>query len=120
MFLLSKLVGLATDPMFWVVLVLLIAVVLLPRRPQAARRWVLTALTILLLGGWAPLPDALLRHLERQYPDPPPLPAQSYVGVIVLGGALESGYVGEGTEEPQVNGGGRAHDDGAAPAAPGP
>ncbi len=105
MFLLSKLVGLATDPMFWVVLVLLIAVVLLPRRPQAARRWVLTALTILLLGGWAPLPDALLRHLERQYPDPPPLPAQSYVGVIVLGGALESGYAGEGTEEPQVNGG---------------
>ena len=105
MFLLSKLVGLAAEPMFWVVLVLLIAVVLLPRRPQAARRWVLTALTILLLGGWAPLPDALLRHLERQYPDPPPLPAQSYVGVIVLGGATESGYVSEGTEEPQVNGG---------------
>ena len=91
--------------MFWLVLVLLIAVVQLPRRPQAARRWVLTALTILLLGGWAPLPDALLRHLERQYPDPPPLPAQNYVGVIVLGGALESGYVSEGTEEPQVNGG---------------
>lgn len=91
--------------MFWVVLVLLIAVVLLPRSPQAARRWVLTALTIFLLGGWAPLPDALLRHLERQYPDPPPLPAQSYVGVIVLGGATESGYVSQGTEEPQVNGG---------------
>ena len=105
MFLLSKLVGLAAEPVFWVVLVLLIAVVLLPRRPQAARRWVLTALTILLLGGWAPLPDALLRHLERQYPDPPPVPAQSYVGVIVLGGATESGYVNEGTEEPQVNGG---------------
>ena len=105
MFLLSKLVGLAAEPVFWVVLVLLIAVVLLPRRPQAARRWVLTALTILLLGGWAPLPDALLRHLERQYPDPPPLPAQSYVGVIVLGGATESGYVSEGTEEPQVNSG---------------
>jgi uncharacterized SAM-binding protein YcdF (DUF218 family) len=30
---------------------------------------------------------------------------QQYAGVIVLGGALESGYVSEGTEEPQVNGG---------------
>ncbi len=104
MFLLSKLVGLATEPVFWVLLLLLVAVLLLPRRPQAARRWVLAAVTMLLLSGWAPLPDALLRHLERQYPDPPPLPAQSYVGVIVLGGALESGYAGEGTEEPQVNG----------------
>ena len=104
MFLLSKLLGLAAEPVFWILLLLLIAVVQLPRRPQAARRWVLAAGAMLLLGGWAPLPDALLRHLERQYPDPPPLPAQSYVGVIVLGGALESGYVGEGTEEPQVNG----------------
>ena len=91
--------------MFWVLLLLAIAVVLLPRRPLVARRWVLAALCILLLGGWAPLPDALLRHLERQYPDPPPLPALNYVGVIVLGGATESGYVSEGTEEPQVNSG---------------
>lgn len=105
MFFLSKLLGLAADPMFWVLLLLAVAVLLLPRRPLAARRWVLAALGILLLGGWAPLPDALLRHLERQYPDPPPLPAQSYVGVIVLGGATESGYVSEGTEEPQVNSG---------------
>ena len=105
MFLLSKLVGLATDPMFWIVFLLLIAVVQLPRRPYIARRWVLAALGILLLGGWAPLPDALLRHLERQYPDPPALPAREYAGVIVLGGALESGYVSEGTDEPQVNGG---------------
>jgi uncharacterized SAM-binding protein YcdF (DUF218 family) len=104
MFLLSKLVGLATEPMFWVVLVLLIAVVQMPLRPQAARGWVLMALAILLLGGWAPLPDALLRHLERQYPEPPALPAQQYAGVMVLGGALESGYVGAGTDEPQVNG----------------
>ena len=104
MFLLSKLVGLAAEPVFWVLLLLLIAVLLLPRRPQAARRWVLAAVTMLLLGGWAPLPDALLRHLERQYPEPPAMPTQQYAGVVVLGGALESGYVGEGGEEPQVNG----------------
>ena len=104
MFLLSKLLGLAAEPVFWILLLLLIAVVLLPRRPQAARRWVLAAVAMLLLGGWAPLPDALLRHLERQYPEPPAMPIQQYAGVVVLGGALESGYVGEGSEEPQVNG----------------
>ena len=104
MFLLSKLLGLAAEPVFWILLLLLIAVVLLPRRPQAARRWVLAAVAMLLLGGWAPLPDALLRHLERQYPEPPAMPIQQYAGVVVLGGALESGYVGEGTDEPQVNG----------------
>jgi len=104
MFLLSKLLGLTAEPVFWILLLLLIAVVLLPRRPQAARRWVLAAAALLLLGGWTPLPDALLRHLERQYPEPPAMPIQQYAGVVVLGGALESGYVGEGTEEPQVNG----------------
>ena len=104
MFLLSKLLGLAAEPVFWVLLLLLIAAVLLPRRPQAARRWVLAAGAMLLLGGWEPLPDALLRHLERQYLEPPAMPIQQYAGVVVLGGALESGYVGEGTDEPQVNG----------------
>ncbi len=104
MFLLSKLLGLATEPAFWILLLLLIALVRLPRRPQAAQRWVLAATASLLLAGWAPLPDALLRHLERQYPDPPSLPAQRYAGVVVLGGATESGYVSEGTAEPQVNG----------------
>jgi len=104
MFLLSKLLGLAAEPVFWVLLVLLVAVVQLPRQPQAARSWILAAAALLLLGGWAPLPDALLRHLERQYPEPPAMPIQQYAGVVVLGGALESGYVGEGSEEPQVNG----------------
>ena len=104
MFLLSKLLGLATEPAFWILLSILIAIVQLPRNPQAARRWLVAASAVLLLAGWAPLPDALLRHLERQYPDPPSLPVQQYAGVVVLGGALESGYVGEGTDEPQVNG----------------
>jgi uncharacterized SAM-binding protein YcdF (DUF218 family) len=43
--------------------------------------------------GWEPLPDALLRQLESQYPPQSPTAVGStYVGVIVLGGALESAY----------------------------
>jgi uncharacterized SAM-binding protein YcdF (DUF218 family) len=104
MFFLSKLLGLATEPAFWILLLLLLALVQLPRSPQSARRWILAATALLLLAGWAPLPDALLRHLERQYPNPPAPPVQQYAGVIVLGGATESAYVFEGTQEPQVNG----------------
>lgn len=103
MFLISKLVALATAPMFWVILMLCMGIVLMQRRPLVARRLILAATTMLLLGGWAAAPDALLRHLERQYPDPPPLPVDHYAGVIVLGGATESVYRWEGTLEPQMN-----------------
>ncbi|MDR3368730.1 YdcF family protein [Rhodoferax sp.] len=52
------------------------------------------ALALLLLLGWEPLPDAALRHLERQYPAASPTQDWSaYTGVIVLGGALEPAYV---------------------------
>ena len=103
MFFVSKLAALLTVPMFWVLMLLLPAVALMHRRPLAARRWVVAATALLVLEGWAPLPDAMLRYLERQYPDPPALPLHHYAGVLVLGGALESAYVGEGTSEPQLN-----------------
>jgi uncharacterized SAM-binding protein YcdF (DUF218 family) len=52
------------------------------------------AVVLLALLGWEPLPNALLRQLENQYP---PIPAQAnltaYTGVIVLGGAFEPSYV---------------------------
>jgi uncharacterized SAM-binding protein YcdF (DUF218 family) len=44
--------------------------------------------------GWEPLPDVLLRNLEAQYqPVAPTATLSTYAGVVVLGGALESGYV---------------------------
>lgn len=103
MFLVSKLVGLATTPMLWVLLLLGLGCALMVRRPVIARRMLVLATSIMLLGGWAVIPDALLRHLERQYPDPPAQPLSRYVGVIVLGGATESTYRWEGTQEPQMN-----------------
>lgn len=103
MFLISKLVAWLTMPVCWVVLLQLLAVLRMRQRPLVARQLVLGAMALLLLGGWAPLPDMLLRNLERQYPEPPTPPISQYAGVLVLGGALESAYVSEGTTEPQLN-----------------
>jgi len=105
MFLMSKLLALATTPMLWILLLLSLGSGLISRRPIIARRLILTATAMLLLGAWAAAPEALLRQLERQYPDPPPSPLNQYAGVVVLGGATESAYRWEGTQEPQVNAG---------------
>lgn len=62
------------------------------------------ALTVLLLQGWEPLPDALLRQLETQNPGPASgSPLQQYAGVVVLGGALEPAYVWQGHNQPALN-----------------
>lgn len=89
MFLASKLLAFAIEPLAWVLLPLLAAVALRARWPKAAGRLVWTALAALLLGGWIFIPESILRHLEQRYP---PLPAgtdmRHFAGVVVLGGAL--------------------------------
>ncbi len=97
MFVAAKLLSFVTQPLAWVSLLWLGALLCLRARPAWGRRLGWTALSILLLQGWEPLPDALLRKLESQYaPQPPGADLQRYAGVVVLGGALESGYVWEG------------------------
>ncbi len=103
MFLVSKLLALATTPMLWVLLLLLAAAVVVHKRPALARKLLLLAMAAILLAGWAPLPEALLRRLERQYPVPPRAPFDQYAGVVILGGATETARAWEGTDEPQVN-----------------
>lgn len=94
MFIAAKFMTFLTQPLAWVALLLLLTVLLVRRRPTWAVRIGGAALVLLLLLGWEPLPDALLRRLESLYP---PLQRQHIaadtVGVIVLGGALESAYV---------------------------
>lgn len=104
MFLASKLFSFATQPLAWVVVLLLGGLLCLPRR----RKWGMglgwAALTVLLLQGWEPLPDALLRQLETQYPGPAlQASLQQYAGVVLLGGALEPAYVWEGHGQPALN-----------------
>ena len=94
MFIAAKLFAFATQPLAWVAFLILTALLLLHKRPQLGTRLGWAALALLMSLGWEPLPDAVLRHLEAQHP---PLASaadlQRFTGVVVLGGALESGYV---------------------------
>ncbi len=94
MFIAAKLLAFLTQPLAWAALLMLAAVLLVRRRPKASQRLGASAIALLLVLGWEPLPDALIRHLEARHPA---LPASTdlngYAGVVVLGGALEPGYV---------------------------
>lgn len=94
MFLAAKLLAFLSQPLAWVGLLMLASLFIGLTRPTWARWLGSAALALLLILGWEPLPDALLRRLEAQYP-PVPITEnwQKYSGVIVLGGALEPAYV---------------------------
>jgi uncharacterized SAM-binding protein YcdF (DUF218 family) len=94
MFIASKFLAFLTQPLAWVALLILATLVCIRTRPKWGVRLGGTALALLLLLGWEPLPDTLLRHLETQHPAlPVTVPLNAYAGVVVLGGALEPGYV---------------------------
>lgn len=94
MFLAAKLLLFLTQPLAWVAVLLLVGLLLISTRPRWAVRLCTTALGLLMLLGWEPLPDAALRYLETQYPVATPgQDWNHYAGVVVLGGALEPAYV---------------------------
>lgn len=94
MFLASKFLLFLTQPLAWVAALLLLGLLLAHTRPRWSRAIHATALGLLLLSGWEPLPNTALRYLETQYPAvTPDQDWHRYAGVIVLGGALEPSYV---------------------------
>lgn len=103
MFVLAKLLDFVTQPLAWVLLLLLLGLLLQRRWRRTATSLLWAALTVLLLQGWEPLPDTLLRRLEAQHPAPAQIDLKRYAGVIVLGGALEPAYVWAGREQPALN-----------------
>lgn len=103
MFVLSKLLNILTQPLVWVVALLLLGLLLQARWRRTGLGLLWTALLVLLLQGWEPLPDALLRRLEAQHPAPAQPDLSQYAGVIVLGGSTESSYVWEGHAQPALN-----------------
>ncbi len=104
MFLASKLLSFATQPLAWVAILLIGALLCLPVRRRWGSALVWGALTLLLSLGWEPLPDALLRQLEAQYAGPGPQDTlQNHVGLVVLGGALEPAYVWRGHDQVALN-----------------
>ena len=104
MYFASKLLSFATQPLAWVVVLLLGALLCMPVRRAWGMRLGWTALAVLLLQGWEPLPDALLRPLETRHAGPgADAKLQHYAGVVVLGGALEPAYVGLASQQPALN-----------------
>ena len=101
MFVASKFLAFAVEPLYWVLVFLVAGLLLWPRWPRLGKRLSWLALVVLLLSGWVFVPSMLLRNLESRYP---PLPAgtemQHYVGVVVMGGALSNSKLW--TEHKQV------------------
>lgn len=90
MFVVSKFLTFLTQPLAWALLLLMVGLMLPKRAPILGRRLCQAALAVLLLTGWVLPAETLLRHLEEQSPLPPAQATlKGYVGVIVLGGALE-------------------------------
>lgn len=107
MFVLSKLVGYLTQPLLWVFALLLLGLLLQKRKPQFARRLLWGALLAMLCMGWMGPPEWVINRLERQYAEMPlDADLRGYVGVVVLGGATESGALQQAHVQPQLNGAG--------------
>lgn len=87
MFLVSKLLSAITQPMFWLAVWMLLALVLLVRRSRVAMGMLWAGMCVWGLLGVTAIPEALLRNLENQYQEPSTSGLGNHVGVIVLGGA---------------------------------
>ena len=108
MFITAKFLAFVTQPLAWVALLLMLGLVRMRRTSSAPTRqgqgWLMSALLILLLQGWMPLPEALLRQLEARHSGPEVgASLNAYVGVVVLGGALEPAYIWQGHVQPALN-----------------
>ena len=90
MFVFSKLLSGITQPLFWLGLWFLIALVLLSRFRRLGSTMLWGGLFIFGMLGFNSIPDALLRSLENQYNVPIVTQSDQYLGVIVLGGATGS------------------------------
>ena len=90
MFFFSKLLSGITQPLFWLGLWFLIALVLLSRFRRSGSSMLWGGLFIFGMLGFNSIPDALLRSLENQYNVPSVTQSDQYLGVIVLGGATGS------------------------------
>jgi len=104
MFFVSKALSFVTQPLAWVALLLLAGLLCTLFRRKCGHGLSWAALIVLLLQGWEPLPDALIRQLETQYVAPTPKDnLQPYKGVVVLGGALDPAYVWQGHDQVALN-----------------
>lgn len=104
MFVIGKLLGVCTQPLFWVMLLLLWSLWVSRKRPAQARFLTAAAAGLLVFLGWLPAPNALLHDLESRYAEfPPQADLRQYAGMVVLGGALDQGYIAADHRQPVLN-----------------
>jgi uncharacterized SAM-binding protein YcdF (DUF218 family) len=90
MFVVSKLLSAITQPVFWLSLWWLLALVLLTRFRRFATSMLWGGMLVFGLLGFIAVPSALLHSLENRFNVPSLTSNDQYVGVIVLGGATGS------------------------------
>ena len=96
MFILAKFMTFVTQPLAWVVLLLACGLLVGRRRQKAGQRFIAAALFVLVFMGWQVPVDAVMKRLEDSSPAPSAdLNLKDYVGVVVLGGALEDSTLWE-------------------------
>lgn len=104
MFLASKLLSFAIEPLFWLLLLLAASVVTGWRHPAWGRRLAAGSLLLLALSLWTPVPLSLLAQLESRHARvPADADLRPFVGVVVLGGALSRSSLWEAHDQPALN-----------------
>ena len=104
MFFLGKALGLITQPLVWVAVLLMLGLLSLGRKPRLGRGLVSCALSLVLVMGWLPMPDIGLRAMEGRYAEiAPDADLSGYAGVVLLGGAMGSGNVAQAHSQPVLN-----------------
>lgn len=96
-FVFSKLLHFLIEPLNWVIGFILIALLFLGlRKPELTKKFLLLAIIDLLVVGWLPTSESLLRVLEEKVSSTPlaSFSEKELGGIIILGGAVRSGTVG--------------------------
>jgi len=96
-FVLSKVVQFCIEPLNWVIGFIFFALLFMwLRKPEISKKFLLFALLDLLIIGWLPTSESLLRVLEERVPPTSInlLSAKELGGIIILGGAVRSGTTG--------------------------
>jgi uncharacterized SAM-binding protein YcdF (DUF218 family) len=88
MFVISKLLSAITQPLFWLSIWWLLALVLLPRFRRFATTMLWGGMLVFGLLGFSKVPSALLQSLESRFKVPSLTSSEQYAGMIVLGGAI--------------------------------
>ena len=95
-FLISKLLHFCIEPLNWVIVFVCLSLLFLGlRKPHLCKQFLVFALLDLLIVGWLPTSDALLRPLENVIPkmEVGKLAEDQIGGIIILGGAIEGGEI---------------------------